>query len=378
MLTRADYTVELATEVGANPATWTDISDYVLSMGWSIGRDDWLSEVQPGTGRVVVRNDGGEFFTERTDSPLYPHLDDMRAVRIRCTFLSTPYPCFFAYIQSVLPDPDYDAQKAVITLTDGFCWLELAEGTAVFANALSGANVGAVLDMAAWPAAQRSLDAGQSTFLPTYAGTDAKSQLKGIAVDNEAGVFYFNRSGNAAFEDRHHRLKTDHLVSQGTFTYLRNLIPEAPARDIRNSILVNYDGGSVTREDATSKTSYGPRRFTIDAGFLGASEAASRGDWTLSQRKDRHPRPVATLQAATDALRTAMLARTFADRITLDDGDDTGIEGDYFIERVEHAVQMASQEHDCTWQLSPVDQNTYWLLGVPGYSEMGVSTRLGY
>lgn len=378
MLTRAEYTVELATQVGVNPVTWTDISGYVLTMDWGIGRDDWLSDMQPGTGRLVVRNDGGEFFTERTDSPLYPHLDDMRAVRLRCTFLGTLYPLFFAYIQSVLPDPDYNTQRAVITLADGFSWLELAKGTAVFSNALSGVNVGAVLDMASWPAGLRSIDAGQSTFLPTYTNQDAKSQLKGIATDNEAGLFYLDRSGNATFEDRHHRLKTDHLISQGTFDYLRNLVPEAPARDILNSIEVTYDSGSVTREDAASASAYGPRTFPISAQFLSLSEATARADWTLSQRKDRHPRPVATLQAASDALRTAILDLTISDRITVPDADDTGIDGDYFIERAEHSVDMASQEHTCTWQLSPVDQNTYWLLGVVGYSEMGVSTRTGY
>jgi hypothetical protein len=377
-MVRADYRVYLATEAGADPATWEEISDYVLSMAWSYGRDDWLSQLQPGTSRIVVRNDDGRFFTERTDSPLYPNVDDMRAIKAECTFLGNTEPLFFGYVQSVLPDPSYESRRAVITMADASCWLELADVSPAYADAPTGTNLGTLLDAADWPAALRDLDAGQTSGLPTYAGSDAKSQAQRIAVDNEGGLFYFDPSGNAKFEDRHYRLTGSALVSQGTFTYLRNLIPEAPARDIRNQITVNYDGGSITRSDAASAAAYGPRQFDINGDFLDLAEATNRADYTLSQRKDRHPRPIASLQAATDVLRAAILARTLSERITLDDGDDTGLEGDYYIERVEQSVDMASQEHNCAWQLSPATNSAYWLLGIPGYSELGITTRLGY
>lgn len=379
MALSATYTVELATAAGANPATWSDISAYVKRIEFRRGRDDWLTQVQPGTARLLLKNDDGRFSPALTSSPLYPHVDNMRAVRIKAVLSAVTYHLFLGYIQSINPDPRRNVRECSVTLTDGSVWLALAKSTPTYSSVASGTSIGVALDSASWPAALRALDAGQSTFTPSFTDQTVLSQVQRIGADNEAGLVYFDGQGRVVFEDRHHRLKSDHLTSQATFNAtMEGLVPERPSRDIANEVKVAYSGGgTVTRSNSASQTSYGPRRLDITASFLAAAEATDRADWTLSQRKDPHERPIHTLVAESDSVLTQILARELSDRITVQETVNTGIDGPYFLESREvalapHGVALA------VWQLSPVDANSYWILGTSTLGQNPMNTRLAY
>ena len=385
------YTVELATGAGANPTAWTEITQYVTGATWRRGRDDTLLEGQPGTATLRLRNDDGRFSPALASSPLYGNVASMRAIRIHGTHASITYNLFFGYIQSVIPEPLQTQQSCTISLADGSVWLSLAKSTPSYTNDRSDVEIGLALDSASWPAALRTLATGRSTFTPDYTDQEVLSQCNGIAVDNEGGLFYYLGNGHATFEDRHYRLLTSRsTTSQGTFTDASSLLDlraERPARDIANEVKVTYaGGGTVTKTDSSSQTSFGPRRLEITASFLGATEASSRASWTLSQRKDEHDRPLVVVNGnKTSALMTHVLARVISDRITITDSNaKTGIDGDYFIESVDHVLSNPGSGvtvHTVTWQLSPVDAQSYWILGQSrlGATSPGVdTTRLAY
>src|SRR5688572_18687670 len=99
------FAIYLATVTGAYPATWVDITEYVLKYSVNYGRDDILDQIQPGSGVVTVRNYTGVFSRRNTSSPLYPHVDSMRAIKIEIVYLGVTYPRALGYIQSVRPNP---------------------------------------------------------------------------------------------------------------------------------------------------------------------------------------------------------------------------------------------------------------------------------
>jgi len=54
----------------------------------------------------------------------------------------------------------------------------------------------------------------------------------------------------------------------------------------------------------------------------------------------------------------------------------TGHDAEYFVIGEQHERTLGAG-HQVTWFLEPADMNTYWILGVAGLSELGVTTYLG-
>jgi len=77
-----------------------------------------------------------------------------------------------------------------------------------------------------------------------------------------------------------------------------------------------------------------------------------------------------------DTLMTEMLEREISDRIGISE-TVTGVDDSYHI----NAVDIECRGGDlirCAWTLFPASTGQYWLLGVAGRSELGVTTILGY
>ena len=73
-----------------------------------------------------------------------------------------------------------------------------------------------------------------------------------------------------------------------------------------------------------------------------------------------------------------MLTLKVSDRITVT-VTDLGISSkDYFIEKMVHEVRDGGTYHRCTYSLSKVDEDAWWLLARTNYGELGTSTRLGF
>lgn len=72
------------------------------------------------------------------------------------------------------------------------------------------------------------------------------------------------------------------------------------------------------------------------------------------------------------------LGLEIGDRVTLDDLPSTAPATtlDFFIEGVAH--DFGPDHFKTTFQLSPADDWEFWMVGVPGYSEVGLTARAGY
>jgi hypothetical protein len=366
--TTQTYTIEVATATGANPSTWTDVTAYVKRFVFRRGRDDLLSKTNPGTASLYLDNADGRFSPAKSSSPVYPHVQLMRAVRIKTVLSAVTYDRFFGYIQSVRPRPRLDQQECQIDLTDGSAWLALYKTTPTYGSVPTNTAIGTALDSASWPAGLRNLDTAISSVAPAFADQDVLSQVNNLVFDNEGGLFFFDGAGSAVFHNRHKRYSGTYVTSQATFATtgtlrLTDLISERPARDVANEVKVTYLGGlSATSSDATSQTNYGPRRLDVNAQWLSQSEATGRSQWALLLRKDPKDRPVVTLMGRNNTLLTQILTRTLAERITVTGPTVSGVSGDFHIESLSVSVDAASLVEQCEWQLSPVDTATYFIL----------------
>ncbi len=288
------------------------------------------------------------------------------------------FPLAYFLIDRILPHPRLDQQDCEIRCTDALTWIEMHKATHTYTGLGMGALIAEALDLAEWPPPLRDLDTGAlAGITATYTDAPILSGHILAALQSERGIVYVGNDGHVKYEDRHHRYKGSHLAPLSVINAtMADFMPELGAADIKNAVSVSYaSGGTVSRTDGYSRVHYGPRDLAIDGTLLGLGDATSLAEWLLSRHKDPHSRPRLVLQNGTAANYVAMLAREISDRITVIE-PKTGVSADFFIERIEH--EIGDMSHETTWTLSHVDANQYWLLGRTGYSNLGLSTKLGY
>ena len=404
----ASYVVELGATAGAFPTTWIDITAYVQELSITRGRDDTLSQLQPGTASLTVVNNDGRFSPAYTLGAYYPNVALMRAVRIsgspgfldRLTFAQvalltfdqlatyrTSGGLYYGYIQQVTPQPEAAGiMTATIDLTDGFTWLDLASAAPTYTSGTISTHVTTALTAASWPTAYTNLAAGVLTFTPTFSDSTILSQLQTMVNDNEGGIIFMDGAGSVVTQDQHTRFAAPYLTSAATVTdtgEITALQQERPIREVANDVRVTYSSGTVTKTDTTSSTAYGPRRLNLTAAFLTGTDADDWATWLLSQRKDPKDRLSVTFVAnKSTALVLHAMTRDLADRVTWTETvGKTGTSGEYHIERIEHQITAGGRYHVVTWQLSPVvpysrsSVRVWWTLGT---SALGSGTRLAY
>lgn len=147
---------------------------------------------------------------------------------------------------------------------------------------------------------------------------------------------------------------------------------------IKGRKLTQYNKVTIEVEDGQAQYDAGgeDRTLSLDLALV-QSEADARNiaEYELFRRKDPRGQifDVGWISSGTAAVARA-LTRAIGDRISITEGQ-TGHAGEYFIVGEEHTVSGLS--HRWRWYVEPADLNEYWLAGVVGRSEAGVSTYAG-
>lgn len=147
---------------------------------------------------------------------------------------------------------------------------------------------------------------------------------------------------------------------------------------IKGRKLTQYNKVTIEVMDGQAQFDTGgePRTLTMDLKLVQNERTArSIAGYELFRRKDARGQ-VFSLDWVSNgtAAVTRALTRAIGDRISISEAQ-TGHAGEYFIVGEEHRVSGLS--HRWRWYLEPADTNEYWLLGVDGRSNLGVSTYLG-
>jgi len=148
---------------------------------------------------------------------------------------------------------------------------------------------------------------------------------------------------------------------------------------IRGRRLTSYGYQDVVRSDTSSITVYGKRELYIDARLLDrVSEADAIAAWELALHKAPRGLVYAVrIKNRSAAYRAAQVTRTIGDRIDLN-APQVGHRAQYHIIGEIHRVTSGGKYHETTWRLEPAAPYYGWMMESEGFSELGVSTRLGY
>ena len=243
--------------LGDAAAVIVDVSDQVISISTTRGRNALADQFQ--TGQLVLRiaDQNGDFNPLNTSSPYSPYLTPMKKVQITATFNGVTYPLFSGFITSYVNTVSKDSSVAYTTINaiDGFQLLSNAQVSTVTGAAagnLSGTRINQILDQISWPATMRDVDAGLTT-LQADPGTfrTALAALQTVS-DSEYGAFYMDANGNAVFQDR--AVTAGSIGGTATnFTDDGTGISYFNAAWLLNDVLI-FNTANITRVGGTTQT----------------------------------------------------------------------------------------------------------------------------
>ena len=127
--------------------------------------------------------------------------------------------------------------------------------------------------------------------------------------------------------------------------------------------------------DSTSQTAYQKRTYELAGKYMtDATKAQDFADYAIGKYKD--PRAQLSMAAMNqDATTLAqILFLEISDRITVDN-DKLGVDGDYFIDYMQHDISQSGLVHTVIYKLADTINEDFWCLD---FSALGTQTKLGY
>lgn len=208
-----------------------------------------------------------------------------------------------------------------------------------------------------------------SVILPV-SGTDftATTQVDGTGENVTSTIHIEMAAGGAAAE------LTLWSDWSGTLpVYIHGLV-------LRGVALRRYVPVTVSVIDAPSLLAQGSHPLTLDMPLQedsGVGEDMARA--LLASRVESHGWPVVEVEATASAgLLAQAITRDVGDRLHIT-ADDLGLDGaPCFVEHIRHRIERGGASHRVTWQTTPADLQTVWVLGTSQSAALGTASRLGY
>ena len=211
-----------------------DITSDVLDLSWERGRD-YASQLQghsvAGMLTATLINTGGKYSPSNTSSALTGDILPGRTIQVQAGSGSFPYTFPIAFndgvrwqgkLDRILPAPAAEGAKtATLTAFGTLGYLNQFETQlASQTNRRTDQAIGDILDNVGWDSADdRDLDTGKTTIARFWiSGKNTIDALR-LVEEAEAGFLKESKTGQIAFENRHHRItQTASTTSQATFS----------------------------------------------------------------------------------------------------------------------------------------------------------------
>lgn len=376
-------------------ATWTDVTNDVVSFTTRRGRSDELARVEAGVATIILDNSERTYDPTYAGGPYYGNLVPMRKLRITATYGGTTYPIFCGFIENwpqVWPG-GLDA-TAPIDVVDAFKYFALRKFNGAYSNEYTNWSIDTWLTNAPWPAADRAIAAGQSQIQAgTFVNTPALQHFQNV-VDVESGLFFMSAAGLATFHGRHYRYTTAASQTVQAF-YSDNSAAPRPwyqitskydDTNIWNEARITRTGGSeFTANNTTSQTNYFRRTLSKTLPVVSNAEAQGLADWIVLQYADPFFRitSVTIDCGSADALWPVTLPRVIGDRVMVEatpPGQTDTITQECYIEGI--SMRVDHDQWRVTFQLSPAPSltagNFFWILQDTAWGILDTTTRLAY
>lgn len=156
----------------------------------------------------------------------------------------------------------WDTELSAATVADLYA---KADG---YPDETTGARLGRVLDSVGWPSAWRDIDNGTLTVGPYWTGGSSTIEVARQLAAAESGEVFVNREGNVTFYDQTATAvaNIDGLFDdEGTdLPYTDIAVDAYTVDDIANTVIANYQYGTITVTDDASVTAYGTNSRGLD------------------------------------------------------------------------------------------------------------------
>ena len=340
--------------------TWVELAGRCYQITTKRGRQRQLEQYRAGTLTAVFDNADGSLNPAWNGGPYsdsgVSRIRPMAPMKVKATYSGIDYDLIYAYADTwdtLLTYPE--GGKVSYTGTDAFkifTAINPPAVTAVGQGETTGTRILRILDAAGWPAAQRDVDAGQSTHAATTLAQPIASQLR-LAADSERGDLYISPSNMVTHRARIQRYVAPRsttpqwIIGDGAGEYNPSAFTTSDDDRLqRNLIQVSRAGGTViTRQDSMSLAfPYLARYYNrTDLTLADDNQVADYCDTVLRQFATQQPR-VDTVMFQPDGyddLWPLVLGVQFGDRVSVNLTDPgTGFRwlGDYFVEGVDHDI----------------------------------------
>jgi hypothetical protein len=292
------FTLDDATKGVLDNATYVlggdvlvDVTSDVRKVSIRRGRSRTLEKFTAGNANIVLdnmTNTGSKYDPTNAASDYYGSI--VPGKRVVIEHLNAPLYAGNVADWNFSYDVDGNA-TADPSSVDGLAYLAqqtLSFGTAT--SQLTGARVSAILNATGWPAAQRSIGAGQATLdadvIPD--GTNALAYLEKVADISEPGALFINNIGQVTFKDRGQLQAFTTGVTFGGSAGVPYTSCEVVygIEEMANAVQVTYTagsaiGGTAVAEDAASQVSYGIIDKRYETVLSGATQAADLANWQV-------------------------------------------------------------------------------------------------
>src|SRR3990167_7817348 len=365
-----DGTDEIAGTFGNN--VYDDLTDLVIDVQISRGRNSSLGAMQQGTCRLRLVDEDGTYNPENPSSPLVNRLVPMRPVHVgvyaegaefgvdsfgETYFGAGDFDLFHGYIKRIEHDPWCSVQETIIEAGDLFEWLGTIKPVIASTGTTNvGTVIGLILDAAEFTETpMRDLDTGMS--IPDFSADGSQDALALIEalLTVDLGTLFLNGNGVATYRDRAARFGRTAVQYAMTGSHLAALRPATDAQGLVNRQSVTRTGG-VAQEytDETSRRQYGYRDGSaIDSAYLKKdAEALSLATFLVLLQKDpRVPTRQATLENISDIVQAAQLAAELGTRVSVAETDH-GTSVDGTLEGLSHTIAEAGTIFQTQWAVS--------------------------
>jgi hypothetical protein len=295
---------------------FVDVSDRVVSLSVSRGRQDALEPVRSGQASVTLRNLDGALDPLNETSPLFPGVEPARTLNIYADNVQV----FSGRVEDIALDftPGGDA-TVQLSASDGLSILALADFPAdgyIVSEEDSGVRVDDILDSDSryWPAG-RNIATGDSTLAAGTATGNVLGYLNTVAV-SEGGTLFVGRDGDLVFRNRLFAV-TETLVvlsDDGTDIDYETLVRQTSGESLRTVAFGEREGTRLERENELGLLRFGFRALDLGTLFLLTDDDVNnRLDFELTLRAQ--PKP--TVREVT----VSQLRQTNTDVIGLELGD---------------------------------------------------------
>ncbi len=255
-------------------------------------------------------------------------------------------------------------------------------GTTGFSGERSDQRIARLASYAGVPTAEQSLESGLSTSIAAVdiTGMTPLKAMQDVA-DTEGGLLFIDGAGQLTFQARSHRYNTSSAFSVDAADIDPSMRPVVNDLLLVNDVTANRPGGITFRaENAASVLDYGRAAITPTLLTTSDNEVMSAANSRANRTATIDPRiPSLIVDLLTSRyLHAAAMLLGMGSRITL-----TGLPSqasassfDLFLEGWSETISTSGWI--LAWNTSAANQSTVWVLGVPGFSELGITTRLSY